>query len=156
MTGPARFHRRTRRILTAAGWHAGRAVDTARWEAELAADGFPAPHPVALRFLAEFGGLTVPSGGAGVTRAREPFALVPTECSGEAERFIEWGAEIGRDLAPIGVLAGGTGAWANLGLDDRGEVYFVLDSLATFGRLPQALDALVLGHMPADVTEPAG
>ena len=63
MTGPARLHRRTRRILAAAGWHAG--------------------------------------------------------------------------------------------LDDRGELYFVLDSLATFGRPPQALDALVLGHMPADVTEPA-
>ena len=106
MTGPARLHRRTRRILAAAGWHAGRAVDTARWEAELAADGF-------------------------------------------------WGADLGRDLAPIGVLAGGTAAWANLGLDDRGELYFVLDSLATFGRPPQALDTLVLGHMPADVTEPA-
>jgi hypothetical protein len=152
MGGSTLLHGKTRKILKAAGWHPGRAVDPSRWQAELVADGFPALHPVAIRFLAEFGGLAVPDGGAGVTRAREPFTLTPTDCSGEADRFIEWGADIGRDIAPIGVLAGGTHAWANLGIDEHGEIYVVINWLATFGRIPEALDGLVLGHMPRDIS----
>lgn len=145
------FHPRARRALERAGWYQGRVVGTAGWEAELAADGFPPLHPVARQFLAEFGGLRVPDGGWGVTRAREPFTLTPTECSGEADRFIEWGADIGRDIAPIGVLAGETHGWANLGIDENGELYAVIDSLATFGPMPQAMNELVLGYMPRDI-----
>jgi hypothetical protein len=50
------------------------------------------------------------------------------------------------------VLAGGTCAWANLGIDEHEEVYVVIDALATFGRMPRAMDRLVLGHMPRDIT----
>ncbi|MEU4560598.1 SUKH-3 domain-containing protein [Actinoplanes sp. NPDC023936] len=152
MGGPTRLHGETRRILEAAGWHVDRAVDTARWEAELVADGFPQLHPVDIRFLSEFGGLVVPHGGAGVTRARESLTLVPTDCSGEADRFAAWGKKIGRNIAPIGELAGGTCSWANLGIDEHGDVYLVIDRLATFGCMPRALDRLVLGHMPRDIT----
>ncbi|TWG12200.1 SUKH-3 domain-containing protein [Actinoplanes teichomyceticus] len=151
MDGAVRLHGETRQILKDAGWHVNRAVDTERWEAELVADGFAPLHPVAMRFLAEFGGLTVPDGGAGVTRARESFTLTPTDCRGEADSFVEWGEDIGRSIAPIGVLAGGTCAWANLGIDEQGEVYVVSSALATFGRMPRALDRLVLGHMPRDL-----
>lgn len=142
---PTSFRRQTRQALEVAGWHDGRAVDTTRWEAQLAADGFPVLHPVAIQFLSGFGGLTVPDGGAGVTRAREPFTLLPTECSGEADRFIAWGEHIGRNIAPIGELAGGTCSCVFLGIDEQEEVYLVIDELATFGRMPQAMDHLVLG-----------
>ncbi|GAB1645325.1 SUKH-3 domain-containing protein [Krasilnikovia sp. MM14-A1259] len=151
MDDPNGLRQQTRKVLEAAGWHPDRAVDTARWEAELAADGFPPLHSIALRFLAEFGGIDVPAGGLGVTRAREPFTLEPTECAGEADRFIEWGRSIGRDIAPVGELAGGTCASAFLGIDDHAELYVVVDRLATFGLMPQAMDRLVLGYMPRNI-----
>lgn len=141
----------TRRSLVEAGWHPGRRVDTTRWETELVADGFPALHPAARTFLAEFGGLQFGDGGPGITRAREPFALVPTACSGEADRFIDWSADRGRTIAPIGEIAAGTCAWSFLGIDERQELYVVVDRLATFGRMPQAMDGLILGYMPRDI-----
>jgi hypothetical protein len=49
------------------------------------------------------------------------------------------------------VLAGETHAWANLGIDEHGEIYAVINWLATFGRMPSALDRLVLGYMPHDI-----
>ncbi|GGN43387.1 hypothetical protein FHR83_001805 [Actinoplanes campanulatus] len=137
----------TREALTDAGWFPGRAVDTTSWEAELTADGFPPLHTAAHRFLTEFGGLRFPHCGPGVTRAREHFTLTPTDCLGEADGFLEWGADLGRDIAPIGELAGGTCAWTCLGIDETGEIY-ALSGPSTFGRLPRALDHLILGHMP--------
>ncbi|GIG00251.1 SUKH-3 domain-containing protein [Catellatospora citrea] len=145
------FSEATRGILLEYGWHPGRSVDIAGWEAELVTDGFPPLHQAARQFLIEYGGLRFLDGGSGVTRAREPFRLVPTACSGEADRFIDWGEHINRDISPIGELAAGTCAWAYLGMDERGEVYVVIDRLASFGRLPLALDRLVLGHMPREV-----
>lgn len=133
------------------GWHAGRKVDTTRWEAELAADGFPALHPAARTFLAEFGGLRFIGGGPGITRAREPFHLSPAACAGEADRFIEWSAHHHRSIAPVGELATGTCACSFLGIDERQEIYVVNDRLATLGRMPLAMDGLVLGYMPRDL-----
>ncbi|UQU67988.1 SUKH-3 domain-containing protein [Couchioplanes caeruleus] len=141
----------TRRILAKAGWYAGRSADTSLWTAELTADGFAPLHPLAVTFLAEFGGLRIPSGGPGVTRARESVSLVPVDCTGEADRFVDWSRTTGRSIAPIGVLAGDTHSWTNLGLDEQGEMYTVMDGLATFGRMPEALDRLILGYMPADI-----
>ena len=114
-------------------------------------DGFPPLHPIARQFLAEYGGLSFQDGGPGVTRAREPFTLIPTACLGEADRFVEWGDHISRDIAPIGELASGTCSWAWLGIDEREEVYLVVDRLASFGRMPLAMDGLVLGYMPREI-----
>ncbi|WP_344506035.1 SUKH-3 domain-containing protein [Dactylosporangium maewongense] len=61
---------------------------------------------------------------------------------------IAWGEHIGRSIAPVGELAGNTCACAWLGMDEHEEVYVVVDELATFGRMPQAMDHLVLGYMP--------
>jgi len=145
------FALKTRQVLEAAGWYAGRIVDTARWEAELATDGFPPLHLVARRFLAAYGGLWFRDGGHGISRAREPFSLTPTACSGEADRFTGWSAHCNRNIAPIGDLASGTHARGFLGIDEREEVYLVLDHLASFGRMPLAMDGLVLGYMPCDI-----
>jgi hypothetical protein len=35
-----------------------------------------------------------------------------------------------------------------LGIDQHKEIYLVINRLATFGRLPVAMDHLILGHMP--------
>jgi hypothetical protein len=133
----------TREVLEEAGWYVGRAVDTDRWAAEIVADGFPPLHPSARLFLAEFGGLAFPGHGS-----REPFTLSPTTCFGEAERFVKWGAVIGRNIAPIGDLAPGVSDHAFLGIDDRNEIYLVTDGLSSFGRMPSAMDGLIRGRMP--------
>jgi hypothetical protein len=148
MDDPDAFGQQTREILAAVGWHTDRVVDTARWEAELLADGFPPLHPAALRFLGEFGGIDVPAGGPGVTRARESFTIEPALCIGEADRFIQLGESIRRAIAPIGELAGETCACAFLGIDEQQALYVVNSRLATFGRMPQAMDRLALGYMP--------
>jgi hypothetical protein len=70
---------------------------------------------------------------------------------GEADRFIEWSAHHHRSIAPIGELASGTCAWSFLGIDERQEIYVVTDRLATFGRMPSAMDGLILGIMPSDI-----
>jgi hypothetical protein len=137
-----------RKVLAGAGWKPGRAVDTSRWEETLVADGFPPLHAAAREFLGEFGGLRFPPAGPGVTRARESVTFDPTDCLGEWDRFVEWGAEIGRDIAPIGELAGDNHAWACLGIDERAEIYLVREWLATFGRMPEAMKHLLLGYMP--------
>nr|WP_250768759.1 SUKH-3 domain-containing protein [Streptomyces sp. MSC1_001] len=76
------------RVLRKAGWHAGRAVDTAGWKQLLEEDGFRS-HAAAEGFLREFGALVAEHGGAGITRAREPFDLDPLLALGEADRFNE-------------------------------------------------------------------
>ncbi len=63
-----------------------------------------------------------------------------------------WSHEVGRHIAPIGELAGGACGLAWLGIDEQDEVYLVVDRLATFGRLPVAMDHLVLGYMPERIS----
>ncbi|MDV5145735.1 SUKH-3 domain-containing protein [Streptomyces sp. SBC-4] len=132
------------RVLRETGWHPGRAVDTRGWKQQMEQDGFRS-HAAAEDFLREFGGLAVEHGGAGITRAREPFDLDPLLALGEADRFSEWGEKIGHHLFPVGELARGH---AFLGLDEDGELYVVADWLARFGRMPEAMENLVLGVMP--------
>ena len=141
----------TRQVLLEAGWYLGRRIDTERWEAELVADGFPPLHAAARQFVAEYGGLAFRLSGPGITSAREPFNLVPTACLGEADRFIGWSEHLKREIAPVGEHAVGTNGFAFLGIDDRGEILRVVDWLATFGRMPYAMDGLVLGYMPRKI-----
>ncbi|MGW1093504.1 SUKH-3 domain-containing protein [Streptomyces sp. NPDC002596] len=140
-------------VLRGAGWYPGRSIDTTGWRERLEADGFRI-HSTAEEFLREFGGLTVGSGGRGITRAREAFELDPLLALGEDDRFGEWGEEIGRRLFPLGELDHGH---AFLGLDEQGELYVVANWLARFGRMPEAMENLVLGVMPvrmADLAQP--
>ncbi|MGY3336431.1 hypothetical protein ACVW0K_002530 [Streptomyces filamentosus] len=137
------------RVLREAGWHAGRTVDTAGWKQRLEQDGFRS-HAAAESFLREFGGLAVGHGGAGITCAREPFDLDPLLALGEADRFDGWSEKIGHRLFPVGELADGH---AFLGLDEDGELYVVDDWPARFGRMPEAMENLVLGVMPVRMPE---
>lgn len=139
-------------VLRGAGWYPGRNSDPAPWREQLEADGFHI-HPSAETFLREFGGLSVGHSGPGITRAREPFELDPLLALGEADRFGEWGQEIGRRLYPLGELDHGH---AFLGLDEQGELYVVANWLARLGRMPDAMENLVLGVMPIHIPHPTG
>ncbi|WP_199810386.1 MULTISPECIES: SUKH-3 domain-containing protein [unclassified Streptomyces] len=148
--GPHRWSDEVEAVLRGAGWFPGRSVDTSGWRERLEADGFRI-HPAAEQFLREFGGLTVGPGGPGITRAREAFEFDPLLALGEDDRFGEWGEEIGRQLFPLGELDHGH---AFLGLDERGELYAVVNWLARFGRMPEAMENLVLGVMPVRKATP--
>ncbi|MFF4432572.1 SUKH-3 domain-containing protein [Streptomyces sp. NPDC001513] len=137
-------------VLRGAGWHPGRCVDTTEWRERLEADGFRI-HPAAGDFLGEFGGLTVDSRGSGITSAREAFEIDPLLALGEDDRFAARGEEIGRHLFPVGECDHGR---SFLGLDERGGLYLVDGRLARFGRMPEALENLVLGVMPVRAARP--
>ncbi|MFE4176433.1 SUKH-3 domain-containing protein [Streptomyces sp. NPDC056909] len=131
-------------VLRDAGWRPGRSVDTAVWREVLEADGFRM-HLAAEEFLREFGGLRVGDRGPGITRAREAIEFDPLLAVGEGDYFGEWSEEIGHRLFPVGELDHGR---AFLGLDEQGELYAVADWPARFGRMPEAMENLVLGVMP--------
>lgn len=140
---------KAQRVLLRAGWEPGRQVDTTRWRSMFDGTGLEM-HEAAERFLREFGGLSVEGGAWGLTSAREPFVLDPELVRDSEEgRFLDWSAELGRPLFPIGELDHGR---FFLGIDDTGEIYLVETWLATFGRMPEALDNLILGVKPRDLT----
>ncbi|WP_369408717.1 SUKH-3 domain-containing protein [Herbidospora mongoliensis] len=131
-------------ILRRAGWQPGRHVDTSTWRHLLESDGF-VMHDAAERFLREFGGLSVGHGGAGISRAREPFEFDPLLGMGEDDRFSEWGEAVGKSIFPIGELDRGR---FFLGIDEVGMIYLVADSLARFGVGRVGIECLVLGVAP--------
>ncbi|GGU67709.1 SUKH-3 domain-containing protein [Lentzea flava] len=143
----SRFTRETEKTLRGAGWYPGRTVDTAVWRVPLEESGFVFPE-AAERFLAEFGGLSVDHGGPGLTRAKEPFEFDPLLALGEDDRFGEWGASVGRVIAPLGELDRGR---FFLGIDENSVIYLVADWLASFGAGDEGLEHLVLGVMPERV-----
>jgi hypothetical protein len=105
-------------------------------------------HPAAEAFLSEFGGLNVDIRGAGRTKAREPFELDPSLCSGEDDRFLEWGSDLGRSLYPLGELDRGR---FFLGMDEHAVIYLVEAWLASFGPGDHGLSALCEGIRPIEI-----
>ncbi|WP_110944607.1 SUKH-3 domain-containing protein [Streptomyces niger] len=136
-------------VLRSSGWTPQRTVDTAQWTNAFEERGIQA-HQAVRNFLAEFGGLNVDISGPGINCAREPFELEPLLCLGEEDRFSEWGEELGLQLFPLGELDQGR---FFLGMDENGVIYLVADWVARFGPWPQAIDALVRGVAPAEVSE---
>ncbi|GAA4079190.1 SUKH-3 domain-containing protein [Streptomyces shaanxiensis] len=135
-------------VLRTSGWDPRRTVDPAQWALPFEERGIRA-HEAVQEFLAEFGGLSVAVSGPGVNCAREPFELDPLLCLGEEDRFSEWGEELGLHLFPLGELDRGR---FFLGMDENGLVYLVADWIARFGPWPQAIDALVLGVAPEEIS----
>ncbi|WP_192583719.1 SUKH-3 domain-containing protein [Streptomyces albicerus] len=133
-----------REVLEAAGWAPGRKVDTGHWRAQFAAVGLPM-HEAAELFLAEFGGLSVRVHGPGISCARTPFEFDPELAVGEEYRFSECSKTIGRHLFPLGELDEGRHF---LGIDEFSEIYLVELRVGSFGRMPEAMENLVLGVMP--------
>ncbi|MEU9081430.1 SUKH-3 domain-containing protein [Streptomyces sp. NPDC048357] len=148
--GPHVWPAEVEAVLRGAGWRPGRSIDTTAWRESLQADGFRI-HPAAEDFLGEFGGLTVGGGGSGITSARHAFELDPLLALGEDDRFGALGEEIGRHLFPVGECDHGR---FFLGLDEHGDLYLVECWLARFGRMPEAMENLVLGVMPVRAARP--
>jgi hypothetical protein len=135
-------------ILTAAGWHADRRREVWPWMVKLRDRGI-AGFDAAERFLAEFGGLEVPAGGAGINVARVRFAVDPTTpwLVSDIREF-----EIGGlgPFCPVGDV--GQAREGALAIDPSGEV-FVLCADAVgrlviyFGAGLDAVLNLVRGNM---------
>jgi hypothetical protein len=105
-------------------------------------------HQAAESFLREFGGLAVNSGGPGITVARTPFDLDPCLANGEDDRFEKWGNDIRRSLFPLGELDHGR---FFLGIDEHGEIYLIETWAASYGRMPDAMENLILGARPVSI-----
>jgi hypothetical protein len=136
-------------VVRAIGWMPGRRIDILPWVREWDEVGVHA-HEAARAFLEEFGGLSVTKAKAREIGAGTSFDFDPHECAGEEDRFLEWGDEIGRSLFPIGLTEEGR---FFLGIDEYSEIYLVETWVATFGRMPEALEKLVKGGRPATVAE---
>lgn len=145
----ARFTEETERALRVSGWRPGRRVDTSSWRERLEGGGFRW-NAAADRFLVEFGGLAVDISGPGITSAREPFELDPLLVEGEDDRFADWAEVVGESIAPVGELDAGR---YFLGVSESGDLYLVADWLASFGRIPEALESLILGKSPMPIAE---
>jgi len=134
--------------LLSSGWTPGRLVDIRQWIEVLDGEGF-AIHEAARKFLSEFGGIFVDVQGSGISCARVPFELDPTLCSGESDRFSDWGRRLGRALYPIGELDYGQ---FFLAIDEDGVLFIVSDVVGRLDLREKGLDMLIRG-IAAD-TEP--
>lgn len=134
-------------MLRQAGWWPGRRASVEFWIDHFEGKGCTATD-AAIDFLVEFGGLEFPYAGRGVDRAREPIDFDPILCGGDEDRFIDWGVEINRSLFPIGVLGAGLQC---LGIDELSEIYLVEAHLLSFGRMPAAMENLLLGRMSISI-----
>jgi len=139
-----RFTSDVESALREAGWRAGRNTDAEFWIDHFEEAGCLATDE-AVDFLVEFGGLDFLLAGRGIDRAREPFDLDPILCDGNVDRFLDWGRKIERSLFPIGAMSRD---YASLGIDEFSEIYLIEDRISSFGRMPQAMESLILGKMP--------
>jgi hypothetical protein len=136
-------------VLRESGWVPGRAVATKAWRAQFETEGLEM-HPAAELFLTEFGGLAIDVRGPGVTTARAPSNFDPRLCIGEGDRFLGWGARLGRSIYPVGDHDDGR---FFLGIDEQDVLYLVGDWIGTFGRSADAIAELVEGYAPTAITE---
>ncbi|MFF3767747.1 SUKH-3 domain-containing protein [Streptomyces sp. NPDC001922] len=137
-----RWSRETERLLRKAGWRPGRSVSTAEWERGLQEhDGFEI-HPMAQRFLAEFGGLTVTLWFPGsVKPVRVEVSFDPALAKWDQEIFEVLSEQAGAGLYPLGMTNNRN---TYLGMAPTGEVYTGMDDayfLAETGE--QALEKLL-------------
>lgn len=134
--------------LRAVGWFPGRRTDPSTYLAGLDLSVLVF-HSVAERFLAEYGGLDLTPSGPGITCAKQHFTLDPRLCAGEEDRFAEWSRSVDRSLFPVGELDHGR---FFLGIDEHAEIYLVEIWVASFGRMPTAMENLLSGVMPVKVS----
>ncbi|MFF3767748.1 SUKH-3 domain-containing protein [Streptomyces sp. NPDC001922] len=137
-----RWSAKTNGLLEEAGWYPGRSVSTAEWERGLRErDGFEI-HPMAQRFLAEFGGLNVTRLYVSTfLEERAEVILDPALAKGNRESFEVLSADVGAELYPLGMTANRK---AYLGMTPAGAVYAGMTDACFLGESgDQALDELV-------------
>jgi hypothetical protein len=135
--------------LRAGGWSPARRVDTTAWRASFDASGLHM-HCAAEAFLSEFGGLLFDLSRCSADRHWTSFEIDPMLAWSYAEdRFTACSGRLGQNVFPVGELNQG---YAFLGIDEGAELYLVADAIATFGRLPGALENLVTDAEPRPIT----
>lgn len=144
-----RYTTETAEELAAAGWFPGRSVEVGPLLSGLDM-GQLNMHAAARSFLTEYGGLALTPNGPGVNRARQHFTLNPSLCSEEEDRFLEWGEVLGKTLFPVGEFDYGA---QFLAIDEDGEIYLAETWLASFGKMPEAMEGMVAGVMPEILRE---
>jgi len=77
--------------------------------------------------------------------AKAPSQFDPQFCADEGDLFSEWSREYGIDIFPIGKYDLGR---YFLGIGSNEELHLVETWVATFGRVPEAIEKLVLGIRP--------
>ncbi|MFC8001763.1 SUKH-3 domain-containing protein [Streptomyces olivaceus] len=132
---------RTDRVLQRAGWHPGRRVPTATWEAILRERGAFVIHDAAQRFLSEFGGLVTYGLPADSITTASAVRFDPLMAEWQDERFAWAGREAGVSLYPVGAADEGASL---LGMCEGGVLYLVRDRVQRLATdADQALDRLV-------------
>ncbi|MFF5934254.1 SUKH-3 domain-containing protein [Streptomyces sp. NPDC012508] len=139
MVTESRFSDETQSALRSAGWFPGREVDVTSWRTSL--QGFHM-HAAAERFLREFGGLHVRVSGPGENHRRTPFEIDPELAIGEEDRWMHLSEMFGRSFFPIG---GEDFGEFLLGIDERGEIHFLMNWAISLGRGDYALENLIRG-----------
>jgi len=74
--------------------------------------------------------------------------LIRTSARASRTGSWSWGDDIGLSLFPIGLIEDGR---YFLGIDEYSEIYLVETWVATFGRMPEGLEGLVMGSRPVAV-----
>ncbi|GLW92830.1 hypothetical protein Aglo03_36460 [Actinokineospora globicatena] len=141
-------------VLRAVGWTSDRAVDTARWEAEIGAGGFTIGDPTfepTRRFLAEFGDLEVDDHGPGIPKGCIWFTIAPLAIWRRAASAVRTAERLGvNQVYPIGHVQG----HAILVMSDEGEVYVDWGpGHANLGSEREAIARLIQGD-PVSVFNP--
>jgi hypothetical protein len=147
----SRFSILTEERLREAGWYPGRQVPdlVTAWQRSLLLSDQWELFPSAEKALLEFGGLTFSHTGPGVTCAREPFDLDPTDAMYENDRFGDFVGIVGTRLYPIGQASQGQYFLA-IGEDER--VFLLEQDIRLMGHnIDEALEHLLIGIKPEEI-----
>ncbi len=139
-------------MLRAAGWRPGRSVPTETWEYVLRERGGFVPHPAALRFLAEFGGLVTYGWPADQVTTRAAIRFDPLPAEWMQETFAVMSRCAGAPLYPVGTA---DEERSFLGIAESGALFLVHESVELLAdETDQALDRLVSSQGTASLTCP--
>lgn len=137
-----RWSPETEQVLLAAGWYPNRDVGIDL----LGLTGSTEPEmlPIARRVLAEFGGLVIGGGGAGVSSARSQVTMDPSLAAGMNDSFAELQSVVGARLAPLGEVDGGH---AILLVSELGALYIMFDDILEVApTVDEGLERLIRGR----------
>ena len=147
-----KFNDRTLGCLKAAGWHAGRSVDTAEFKRRLEAEGCIF-FPVVEKFMSEFGGLLMCHSNHCLPDVDDHFLIDPLISIDDFDTLWvteEYSRRIDTPLCVIGQAYRG---YMVLSMDNEGSVYAgydeTLHKVACSGE--EAIEKLCCGYEPKDL-----
>ena len=138
MCAKKRFSSPILKLLMESGWFEGRDIGNSM----MLPQEFPL-FPTAHKVLSEFGNLKIGKTGIGIDRATSDIDMNPMLATGEFDRFMEYEAELGVKLYPLGEVHR---KHAFLVIDDIGRIYQLMDYIIFEGEnIDAAMENLLLG-----------